>query len=372
MITWHDEFTFDFTEVMTDRHFTEDAIFFDIETTGFSPARSDLYLIGCATRKGSLLCIDQFFAESKNDEAEIIHAFFSLLRQYRTIISFNGIGFDIPYLKGKCKSLKIASPFEEHSYLDIYKEVTKMKALLGLVSLKQKSIEIFLGIDRKDLFSGGELIEVYKSYVRHPSDEALALLKQHNYEDVLYMPKLLPILSYREALNSPLTVLSLEASESSAYDGHSRNRELIFTLESPYSVPKPISYRSEDCYLMFRHSDIRLCIRLFDGELRFFFDNPKDYYYLINEDMAVLKSLAAGVNSKYRKQATASNCYTKKHALFLPQHEKLFQPAFCHHPKDRKTYFELSEEFIASSEIQETYVNHFISHINTKKGPVTP
>lgn len=372
MITWHDEFTFDFTEAMTDRHFTEDAIFFDIETTGFSPARSNLYLIGCATRKGSLLCIDQFFAESKDEEAEIIHAFFSLLKQYKTIISFNGIGFDIPYLKGKCKSLNIASPFEEHAYLDIYKEVSQIKALLGLASLKQKSIEIFLGIDRKDLFSGGELIEVYQSYVRHPSDEALSLLRQHNYEDVLYMPKLLPILSYREALNSPLTVLSLEASESSAYDGHSRNRELIFTLASPYTVPKPISYRCEDCYLMFRQSDIRLCIRLFDGELKYFFDNPRDYYYLTNEDIAVLKPLAASVDPKYRKQATASNCYTKKHALFLPQHEKLFHPVFCCQRKDRKTYFELSEEFITSSKLQETYVQHFISHINTKKRPVTP
>lgn len=367
MITWHDELTFDFTESMTDRHFTEDAIFFDIETTGFSPARSQLYLIGCATRKGSLLCIDQFFAESENEEAEILHVFFSLLKQYHTIISFNGIGFDIPYLKGKCERLKIDSPFEKHSYLDIYKEVSQMKALLGLASLKQKSIEIFLGIDRKDLFSGGELIEVYKSYMRTPSDEALALLKQHNYEDVLYMPKLLPILSYREALQSSLAIRSLEASESTAYDGCTKNRELIFTLSSPYTVPKPISYRCEDCYLMFRHSDIRLCIKLFDGELKFFFDNPKDYYYLVNEDMAVLKTLASGVDSKYRRQAAASNCYTKKHALFLPQHEKLFQPAFCSHPKDLKTYFELSEEFISSSVLQEKYIHHLLSHIDLKK-----
>lgn len=372
MITWHDEFAFDFTEAMTDLHFTEDAIFFDIETTGFTPARSDLYLIGCASRKGNLLCIDQFFAENKSDEAAVIHAFFALLKQYKTIISFNGIGFDIPYLKGKCKSLKIASPFEEYSYLDIYKEVSKIKALLGLASLKQKSIEIFLGIDRKDLYSGGELIEVYKSYVRNPSDEALMLLKQHNYEDVLYMPRLLPILSYSEALHSSLTLLSLEADESPAYDGHSRNRELIFTLSVPYTVPKPVSYRWDDCYLMFQHSDIRLCIRLLDSELKFFFDNPKDYYYLTNEDMAVLKTLAAGVDSKYRRQASASNCYTRKHALFLPQYENLFQPAFCNHPKDRKTYFELTEEFITSSELQETYVRHFLSHINTKKGLVTP
>ena len=91
MQTWHEELHFDFSEAMINRFFTEQAIFFDIETTGFSPAHSSLYLIGCATRKADMLCIDQFFAESGSEESEVITAFFSLLAQYDTIITFNGI-----------------------------------------------------------------------------------------------------------------------------------------------------------------------------------------------------------------------------------------------------------------------------------------
>ena len=64
MITWHEELTFDFSDPVSNEVFTENCIFFDIETTGFSPARTDLYLIGCATRRDSLLCIDQFFSEN--------------------------------------------------------------------------------------------------------------------------------------------------------------------------------------------------------------------------------------------------------------------------------------------------------------------
>ena len=44
MITWHEELPFDFSSAVIRRFFTEDAIFFDIETTGFSPAHSNLYL----------------------------------------------------------------------------------------------------------------------------------------------------------------------------------------------------------------------------------------------------------------------------------------------------------------------------------------
>lgn len=371
MQIWHEELPFDFSEAMTNKFFTEDAIFFDIETTGFSPARSQLYLIGCATRNGDKLCIDQYFAESSDEEADLMNAFFAQLSQYKTIITFNGIGFDIPYLKGKCATLQITSPFDAYCYLDIYKEVSQMKALLGLASLKQKQIEIFLGIDRKDLFSGGELIEVYKDYLRHPSDESLQLLRGHNYEDVLYMPKLLPILSYREALKSKISLTSLEASESTSYDGHVKNRELIFTFSSEYPVPKTLSYRYEDCYLAFRQSDICLCVKLYDEELRFFFENSKDYYYLPGEDMAILKSLATGVAREHRKQANTSNCYIRKHALFLPQYQKLFEPAFSKTAKDKKTFFELTDEFISSTTQQEKYVEHLLAHINTKRQLIT-
>lgn len=55
-----------FTEIANDI-FREDVIFFDIETTGFSPARTSLYLIGCATRDQSGVCITQFFAEQKKN-----------------------------------------------------------------------------------------------------------------------------------------------------------------------------------------------------------------------------------------------------------------------------------------------------------------
>ena len=52
MITWHEELPFDFSSAVVRRFFTEDAIFFDIETTGFSPAHSNLYLIWLRHPKG--------------------------------------------------------------------------------------------------------------------------------------------------------------------------------------------------------------------------------------------------------------------------------------------------------------------------------
>lgn len=365
MITWHEELLFDFSEETTNHIFTEDSIFFDIETTGFSPARTSLYLIGCATRKGDLLHIDQFFAESPQEEDKVLYAFLQLLGEYHTILSFNGIGFDIPYLKSKCNSLSIEYDFDSHDYLDIYKELSQLKALLGLASLKQKSVELFLDIDRRDAYSGGELIDVYKAYTRHPSDEALELLRQHNYEDVLYMPKLLPALAYRDFFQHRPAVISLHANEYKGMDGHI-GREIIFHIKLHNPVPKGISYRYDDCYLTFDLSDARLCVKLLDDELKYFYDNPKDYYYLPEEDYAILKTLAQGVDRNRRVPANRSNCYTKKHALFLPQYEELFSPSFRTQAKDKKSYFELSEDFISSNKLQTHYIQHLLKHMNLK------
>ena len=94
MKTFHEEIPDLCQDALTDQLFDEHSIFFDIETTGFSPANSTLYMIGCARRKSNRICIDQFFAEKPEEEAEILAAFFQMLSPYTTIITFNGVGFD--------------------------------------------------------------------------------------------------------------------------------------------------------------------------------------------------------------------------------------------------------------------------------------
>ena len=87
-----------------DSFFTENALFFDIETTGFSRSASMLYLIGCMHRKDNQLIIEQFFAESKEDELEVLLSFQKLVSEKHTLISFNGLGFDVPFLHAKCNT----------------------------------------------------------------------------------------------------------------------------------------------------------------------------------------------------------------------------------------------------------------------------
>ncbi|MGN0350480.1 MAG: ribonuclease H-like domain-containing protein [Roseburia sp.] len=367
MKIWHEEIDFSNCSPLVDSIFTESSIFFDIETTGFSPSNSSLYLIGCASRKGNVLSIQQFFAETPTEEADVLTTFLDYLSSYHTILSFNGLGFDIPYLKGKCLMHQINDPFSQYEYFDIFKEVTRLKFLLKLPSYKQKSIEQFLGIERDDQFDGGQLISVYQDYVKTKDSDAEHLLKLHNYEDVIGMIDLLPVLSYCYFLKGCYSLESVKMQTYENYNHTETGKELFFSFTLSYPVPKRVSYRFADCYLSLYQSTATISVKVLEAELKFFFPNYKDYYYLPQEDKAIHKSVASYVEKEFREKAKASNCYQKKEGHFLPQYEEVVSPAFRKELKDKVTYFELTDEFFQSKTLPQNYVDHLIHIFSLQK-----
>jgi len=351
---------------LTNELFDEDCIFFDIETTGFSPASSNIYLIGCLRRKGETLFIDQFFAENKNDEKEVLEKFITLLDQHKTIISFNGIGFDIPFIKAKCDSYCIAEHLKDFEYIDIFKLMSSIKFLLKLPNYKQKTLENFLDIHRDDKFSGGELINVYDDYVKTHSEDAEKLLLLHNYEDVTGMVDLIPVLSYLNILNGGFQIKETEIAPYTAYDGAS-GKEMIITLENDYIVPKRVSYQYKDYYFTINKNTTKIRVPLYEGELKYFYENYKDYFYLPEEDMAVHKSVATFVDKQYRERAKAANCYTRKVGTFLPQHSIIMNPSFKTSYKDKVSYFEVTKDFGESDVMLRRYVKHIFEHAMKNK-----
>lgn len=86
-----------------------------LKLPGFSAARNDLYLIGCGYRDDKDFHIVQFFAENPKEQSAVLTEFFALLSRFDTILSFNGLGFDIPFLKANAVSL--SSPILSLIYL---------------------------------------------------------------------------------------------------------------------------------------------------------------------------------------------------------------------------------------------------------------
>lgn len=344
----------------TDSIFTENALFFDIETTGFSHSASMLYLIGCMYRQDEKLIIEQFFSESKEDEVDILLSFQKLLSSKQTLISFNGLGFDVPFLNAKCNTFGLDEFLNNYHHLDIFKAVKQIKSLLKLPDYKQKTIECFLGISRKDTFNGGELIPIYHKYRKTHDAQLEDFLLLHNFEDILGMLDLLPILTYREILNGAFTFEDTEICEYLSYEGELQ-KEYIITLNNHYFVPKQISCQYVDYSLTMYKKTTKIRIPIIEDELRFFFSNYKDYFYLPKEDIAIHKSVADFVDKEYRQKAKACNCYTRRNSMFLPQYDTIITPVFRQEYKDKCCYFELNEDFSNSTETQLHYITYILS-----------
>lgn len=290
-------------------------LFLDIETTGLSRDKHQVYLIGSAVLvDDNIIYVNQWFADCPDDEKLILSDFSDFLASMnlKRIITFNGNGFDLPFLLARAGRLGVVLDFSAYELTDIYKEVKKYKTILHLQNYRQKTLEQFLGIHREDPYSGGELIKVYENYVRRPDPAAASLLKLHNYEDVLGMIDLLPIFSYDALLSSPPQIASATVERYTDLDG-SPAEELILSLTPPYPLPGKLSCKHPvtGAYLFAYLDTAKLRVPLYHGMARLYYLDYKNYFYLPAEDMAIHKSVAAYVDKAHREKAAPENCYTK-------------------------------------------------------------
>lgn len=339
----------------------DDLLFFDIETTGFSGDHANLYLIGCTWHESGTWNLIQWFADTRESEEELLHAFFSFLKRFRILIHFNGDGFDIPFLLKRCLHFGLSYNFSEIESYDIYKKIRPYRKLLELDSMKQKAIERFLGISRKDQYSGGQLIEVYQDYLTTHESFLYDLLMLHNEDDLKGMPVILPILNYPDFLEHPLRFASQQILKETDIFGDSHSL-LELTCESDCVLPVPFECLSSPVSLRAENNRLILTIDLFEGSLKHFYPNYKDYYYLIYEDTAIHKSVGEYVDKSARVKATAKTCYTRQCGCFAPQFEPVFEPVMKQEPKDKITFVPLSELPLQDPDCFQIYLAQLLKH----------
>ena len=147
---------------------TDSICFFDIETTGFSRNYNIVYLIGAVYFRNGISHYLQWLAESDSDEAYILSAFNDFLKDFHTLIHFNGDAFDIPFITERAAHLNVALDLSHLESLDLYKTARKCKSILSLSDYKQKTIEHFLGKEQvvRQVEGEHEAYEYLRSYAK--------------------------------------------------------------------------------------------------------------------------------------------------------------------------------------------------------------
>ncbi len=289
----------------------EGTLLFDIETTGLSAKNSTIYCIGYAFYHEGELELIQLFAEAPEEENQLLSAFLELLPGFHSLLSYNGRTFDVRYLQEKCSFYQFDPSILDLPHIDLYRLYSPYKKLLGTKDMKQKSLEQLLDTDRKDLYSGGELIQIYKEYVKAPEEEREALLLLHNREDIygLFLLTKLHALIALFAGSYQITQFEREDSDRPVL-------ALYLSLEE--ELPLSLSYYADSIFLYARKKSAVVKVPFFQGKARYYYDNYKDYYYFPEEDMAIHKMVAQFAASAHREKASAKTAYTWQEGSFLP------------------------------------------------------
>lgn len=377
------------------------AVFFDIETTGFSAKKNAIYLIGSLRPEGDHWQLTQWLAEDKSTDEQraILNAFFADIATCTRLVTYNGATFDLPFIDKKCEALGLMARLSHWEHLDLYKEIRRLNKVLKLESLKLKAVEAFLGIHREDEYSGGALIPIFETFAKSGNENLKQLLLLHNYEDIRDMLFILPMLAYQYLFtgNSMFTIQTNITKQPG-------DSQLQLSLTPLHPLPKPLPALSlslaptpdrpatasltTDCAaidspaadslstapsgggtdpscpgctitLTAGTDKVLLTLPLLSAELKFFYENHKDYYYLPAEDCAIHKSVAGFVDKDFRRRATPKNCYTKKAGVFLPQPMACFTPAFKEHYDDTLTWFEYDPQLLLGAHADE-YIQSFL------------
>ena len=328
----------------------EDVLFFDIETTGLSARSAGLYLIGMLTYTDKNWTLLQFFCEDVADEPAVLQSFFDLLRTKKTLISYNGDGFDIPFLRHMVEQYGLPYSFDTVESFDLFKKFRPLKRLLNLPDLKLKSCERFLGIDREDRFTSGELIEVYFEWQKTKAPALLDTLLLHNAEDIANLPNLLPLLRYRALPHSDFQLRAHERDE----------RTIHLHYLSTLALPRPMDLREDFWALHAEDSAVELYVQLFEGERKLFFADFEHYYYLPAEDQVIHQSLAEFVDRSARKKACARNCYQRVSGCFLPECSEVYTPALQAEYRDKLRYAQYSDALFDDEAKAVTYLKSFL------------
>jgi uncharacterized protein YprB with RNaseH-like and TPR domain len=150
-------------------HFARDAVYLDIETTGLSSSDDRITLVGVSGGGAYRVFLAGADLESLPD----------YLRRYQIIITFNGAGFDLRFLRAAFPGLPLPP-----LHIDLRRVTHRLGMTGGL-----KAIERSLGLRRDAAVAhldGLEAVRLWRRYQRGDRG-ALDLLVQYNTEDVLHL-----------------------------------------------------------------------------------------------------------------------------------------------------------------------------------------
>ncbi len=337
-------------------------LFFDIETTGFSYRKNMIYLIGCTYIENNEVHLIQWLAEADYDEYTLLFNFIKLSRDYKQLIHFNGSTFDMPFISKRANLYHLTFDDSHYEHCDLYKHIRSCKHIFGLENCKLKTVEKYMGTYRDDPYTGGELIPQFQQFISTKDDKTKNHLLLHNEEDIISLVQITELLSPIKLYEH----ITTSHENYTIHDCNIVNNELVIQLTLSQSIPFRYTYNHEHYQIQISEEGITLQILLIEDELKYYFENYKDYYYIPSEDLAMHKQVAKYIHTSNRIKATRDTCYIKKRGIFIPlvHASKLDSEHVFHRSrKDSTKYVQFRDDLLSNSHLLKQLCFIYLRHL---------
>jgi uncharacterized protein YprB with RNaseH-like and TPR domain len=163
----------------------ETICFLDIETTGLSP-NTYVFLCGIMLFADGEFVVEQAFARDYAEEAGLLAYIGAALSRFETVVTYNGVKFDLPFIKTRMavNRIPVFKPFSSVDLLYTARRVFKGK----LPNCRLGTVERHLrGLEREGDIPGKHIPAAYHDYVHSGDGRAMKNVLYHNRMDLFTM-----------------------------------------------------------------------------------------------------------------------------------------------------------------------------------------
>jgi hypothetical protein len=165
-----------------------DFLFFDIETLGLK--NEPVILIGMARITDGHIKVTQYLATGLNDEKPMIQSFLGDLNEKTVFVSFNGRGFDLPFIRSRAHHHGISRRLRHHHMDLLYLSRRTWGGNLPNCRLQTLEKHLF-DLYRHEDVPSSQVPAFYKTYMNTGNIGPLVPIVEHNKIDVITLARIL-------------------------------------------------------------------------------------------------------------------------------------------------------------------------------------